>query len=206
MATFVVECEPERLCLLVDKMPDAVVDFGHEVAGVDMQHLVKAVGNMESQSGCEGDTLLHFFGRKPLVVGKGELQFVAVFVYLVAAQDRRDRWQFHMPDAAEVILDLSLFPDELFLVWQDLPFAPTADAIVAATCLAAFGRRGDEACHASLHEGVFLTCDLQIDYITGYAVRHKAHQVCTLYSVSVSGLYSTERFALGGYVGNGDIS
>ena len=110
-----------------------------------------------------------------------------------------------MSDSSQVILHLLLLPFELLRVGQYLPFAAAAHAVVLAHRLAALLRRLHHTCHARLHKRVLLLRHLQIDDVARHAVRHKAHHVCLLFSVSVSGLYSTKRLAFRRHVGDLDI-
>jgi hypothetical protein len=80
-----------------------------------------------------------------------------------------------------------LFVAQLLLVWEDLPFAATALAVVLATRFAAYRRRLNDALYTSFHEGVFLASDLDIYDITWYAVWHEEHHV----------IYASEGFAFG---------
>ena len=69
--------------------------------------------------------------RPPFSVGAGELQFIAILVNMLGAEDRGDLRQFDFTDTGEVVDDLLLFVLELCLVGQDLPFASSATIIKA---------------------------------------------------------------------------
>ena len=138
----VVERDTQLACILADAIADAVVDIGHQVTLGDVQHLVEAVGDMEAQSvgvihilqsACGADSV----PAQPFAVGEGKLQFIAVFVYLFAAEDRGYLWQFDLSYSCQVIHYLLLLMAQLFLIGQDLPLASAALAIVLTHGLAA---------------------------------------------------------------------
>jgi hypothetical protein len=75
----------------------------------------------------------------------------------------------------------------LLLIREDLPLATTALSVVLTTRLAAHRRRLYDTLYTSFHKGVFLASDLDIYYITWYAVWHEEHHV----------IYASEGFAFG---------
>ena len=160
----------------------AVVNLRHEVAFGDVQHLVKAIGNMEPQtvgvvhvlqSACGADSI----PTEPFAVGESELQLVAVLINLLATEERGNLWQLNLTNTGEAIHNLLLLMTQLLLVGKNLPFASTALAIVLADGLAAGRGGGNDALYATLHEGVLLAGYLYIHNIARYAIWHKQHHI-----------------------------
>ena len=48
---FVIERQPVCTCVLAHTVTDAIVDLRHQMAFLDVQHLVKAVRDMKTQTG-----------------------------------------------------------------------------------------------------------------------------------------------------------
>ena len=179
---FIIKGDTQLACYVAYAVAYAVVDGWHEVALGDVEHLVKAVRDMEAQSMGVVHVLQSACGAdgvptQPFAVGESELQFVAVLVDLFAAKDRGDLGQLDLTDTGEVVDDLLLLVAQLLLVGEDLPLAAATFAIVLAYGFATHRRWLHDTLHATLHEGVFLACHLYIDNIARHAVWHKQHHI-----------------------------
>ena len=110
---------------------------------------------------------------QPFAVGESKLQLVAVFINLLAAEDRGDLGQLNLTNTGEVIHNLLLLVAQLFFVRKNLPFAASALAIMLADGLAAGRGGGNDTFHATLHERVLFAGYLYIHNIARHAVWHK---------------------------------
>ena len=202
----------ERQSVLARKrayaVADAVVDVRHETAGMYIQHLVEAVGDVKAKA-IRVVNLIQASGSvyrvpgKPLAVGGGELEFVAVLVDMLAAEYGRDLRQGDLAYTREVIHHLLLLVAQLLVVGQDLPLASAAHAVVRALRFGAPVGIRDKPLDTRLHERVFLLCDLQIDYIAGHTVGHETNDVARA-ALTVWHRDTCNGFAFGTDTGDGD--
>ena len=123
-----------RKAILADTLPDAVRDVVLQPAFVDIQHLVEHPRDMEAHGIhiVEGLAALYLLLRQPFLIGKRELQLVAIELRTGGAENRQDFAQWHLPDARQVVHDLFLLVFQLLLVGEMLPFATAAHAEVFA--------------------------------------------------------------------------
>ena len=114
---------------------------------------------------------------------------------MLAAQYRRDFGQFHLADAAQLLLHLLLLVVQLPLVGQALPFAAAADAEVRAEGLGALIAFLVKSHHFGFGVFVFLASHLQIYYVAGHGIGDKYSQA----------VHVGDGFAFSGHVLDGDI-
>ena len=118
---------------------DTVVKVVHQPAFLDGQYLVKCSGDMESYAVhiVILESRSHLLACEPALVAASEFQFVAIFLSLCRAHDRRNLGQFHLAYASQLVIYLLLFCLQLLGVGQVLPFASTAHSeMLAKRCLA----------------------------------------------------------------------
>ena len=113
----------------------------------------------------------------PHLVSKTELHLVAVFLGLCRTENRSTFGQLYLADTGKVIHYLTLFPKDLFFVWQTLPFATSAHAEMRADGLLAQGAHLVETEHRALHEMMLLLGNSDVDHITWNGVWHKDNHV-----------------------------
>ena len=118
---------------------DGVRRVALQIAQVDVEHLVEAVGDVESQRGSAFDVAARrdLLVREPAFVGEGELQFVAVEGLFRRAQTRAHLGQLDLADAGQLVAHLLGLEPQLFRVGQVLPLAASAHPEVGAERLLA---------------------------------------------------------------------
>ena len=158
--------------------PDGVRRVALQMAGVDVQHLVEHVGDVETQRrlGCDlapgvGDLLV----GHPAPVGEGELQLVAVVARVGRAQAGADFGQFDLADPGQLVADLLGLEAQLLGVGQILPLAAAADPEMGAERLLAQRRALAVVDDESLHEAAALDPNLHVDHVAGHGHRYEDH-------------------------------
>ena len=154
---------------------NAIVDFAHQVALIDVEYLVESAGNVEAEGIHLGEHLatFHLFERKPLLIGETKLEFVTILACFFGTQDGTARRQLNFADSREMVHHLLLFVAQLCLVGQDLPLASAAHAVVRAERFGTLLGIFVDVHGFRLGITVFLATDLQIHHIAGHHIGHK---------------------------------
>ena len=196
-AAHVVEREAVLLGIAAYLVADAVVDVVHQVALLNIENLVESTGDVKAHGVhvLKHHARLHFFKREPTLVGETKLQLVAIRPRMLAAEDGRDFGQFHLANAAQLLLHLLLLVVYLTLVGQALPFATTAHAKVPAEGRSALGAGLNDAHNLGLGKLVFLAAHLQINHIARHGIGYEHCQA----------VHVGNGLALGGYIFDSDI-
>ena len=167
------------------------------MAMLDRINLIKCASDMKTK----GILILnihsgiYFLLCKPAFVWKTKLKLIAVFEFLYGAHDRSELWQLNLTDTCQLVEYLLLFCLYLLCIRQVLPFTTSTDAKMFATRLNAQWALFNESCYTCLAEGMFFTCDLQVDDVSRHSPWYKYHHI----------IYTCQRFPLSSYIGNGDI-
>ena len=160
-----------------------------KVARVDVEHLVKGSGDVESG----GIAVGKFFARskllkcKPLLIGKCVLHLVAVFPDVVRAYYRSYLGGFHLGDSFDGILYLLLLAFQLKRVGKVLPAATSAQREMLASRLYSHLAGGVHLCDVTFGVAFLLFVYLDINYVAGGTVGNEYHHlVDTSYRVAFS--------------------
>ena len=113
----------------------------------------------------------------PFTVGKGELEFVAILINILRAENGVECLQFNFADTSKVVFYLLLFVTELLLIGKNLPFASSTLPEVVALWSSPFFGILNKSDHTPLHVVVFFLGYLQVNYISGHAVWHKYNTI-----------------------------
>ena len=175
IGTQVVEFQTASDGIVAQVVANAVVDVAHQVALVDVENLVECSRNVETERVHlrEYFAAFHLFEREPLLIGETELQFIAILACFLRAQDGSALRQLDFADTRQVVHHLLLLVVQLRLIGENLPLASTANAIVWAESLRAFGRILVNMHGFGLSITVFFATNLQIRHITGHHVGNK---------------------------------
>ena len=140
------------------------------MALLDVENLVEGSRNVES----EGIHLVehlaahYLLQRQPLLVRESEFQFVPVTAREFAPEDGHAFRELHLADALQVVHHLFLFPFQLFVIGEYLPFAASADTIVRTKGFGTVGAEGMELHGLAFGETVFLATQLYVHDVSGY--------------------------------------
>ena len=111
------------------------------------------------------------------LVGTAEVELVAVFLRLHAAQDGTELRQVHLANASQLVVHLLLLELELLFVGQVLPLAAATHAEVLAERSRAYLTIFYESYHFALGKRMFLASQLYVADIAGHTPRHEHHHV-----------------------------
>src|SRR5690606_22564964 len=90
---------------------------------IDCENLVKALGNMKTQSVTgQLPTLSDFLCCQPAVICESKLQFVPVIQKFISPYNRVDRNIFNASNPLHLIFYLTLLKFNLFIIGDMLPF------------------------------------------------------------------------------------
>ncbi len=171
------EAESVLVGILLNAVAQAIVDVVHEVTLADRQYLVEGTTRMIAYSTGKLELLAraYLLFCQPYLIGKAELQLVAVASGLRRTENRATFGQRYLTDALQVVHHLLLLVSKLVLIGQNLPFATSAHAIMRAerlgSALALLVNEGAE----SLSIVMFLPRDAKVNHIARHHIRHKDH-------------------------------
>ena len=167
------------VCIITDRIANAVGDVVLQPALLDGQYLVESPRNVEAHGIhlVVLHILLHFLCGEPALVGECKLQLVAIPFRLGRTQDRRNLRQLNLADAAQIVFHLLLLVLDLLLVGKHLPFAAAANAIVLAERYGPNRRVLVELHRFCFGVFVFLTFDLEVNDVARHHVGDKDDQI-----------------------------
>ena len=165
--------------MVADEQTQLVADVVLQPAALDVKHLVKGPGNVETRSVAVGELgpAVELLAGEPALVRESEFQLVAVVRRCRRAQNRIDLGDGHLGDTLHRVHHLLLLALQLVLIGQMLPFAAAAQAEVLTHRLHTQLTRLHQTLDMPLGIAMLLAVDLQINHVARSPKRHKHHQV-----------------------------
>jgi hypothetical protein len=159
-----------------------------QVADVEIQNLVKASGNVQSQSKASIQILAtrYFSACQPATGPEGELHLVSILKLLGRRQNGTDFDRGQPPDSTEKIFHLLPFERELSFIISVLPTTASTSSEMRATRLDAVRRRLQEFFQRRLGEPLSFSSDQGSHTISGNGIPDKYDKL----------IHSTHRHAL----------
>ena len=179
MLTGIEETETMLVGILLNAIAKAIVDVVHELAVLYGQYLVESTGSVETNSTRLLKLLagLDFFFRQPNLVGKAELQFIAVAPGLLRTKNRAALRQRYLTDALQIVHHLLLLVAQLLLVRQNLPLAAAAHTIMRAEGLCSTLTLLVDMGTDSFGIVMFLARNTKVNHIARHYERNENNQV-----------------------------
>ena len=164
---------------LADEQAQLVAQLVLQPAALDVQHLVKGPGDVETRRIAvrELHAAVELLAREPTLVREREFQLVAVVGCRCRAQNRVDGGDGHLGNALHRVHHLLLLALQLVLVGQMLPLAAAAQPEVLAHGLHTQLTGLHQPLDMPLGIAVLLAVDFQVDHVARSTIGHKHHQV-----------------------------